>query len=841
MKKSLLIFILLFASIGAFAQQTISGVVTDKKTKESLPFANILLSESKGTITDAEGKFVLNLKKEITSIRVSYIGYKTLTVPITKNTTYLTIALEPSQESLDAVVLYNKENPALQIIRDAIKRKKENDPERKLNSFKISSYNKLLVTANPDSINGKIDSIFTKKDGKLVFKEVDSSNYSFKKDMTRSHIYLTEKVSEVSFSSSKGKREKILATRMAGFKEPIYEVLGLKIQSFSFYKNEYDLFGTSYAGPLANNALSTYNYKILDTVTNNNRDAYMIYYSPKKKGQTSGLEGILYVDQKSFALQKAIAEIKGVIDIKAIQNFEYNQTFEVWFPSDKEINIRKGKTDDSVSLLGTTINVQRGTTPQDSTKTVRTNEQDESDYVYLSSKTKNFDLAINKEVSIRGRGLAIEIDELAHNRSEEFWNQYRTDSITKRGRETYVVLDSVVAEEGVEKDIYLARKLLKGYYPTKYVDLDLRYLLKYNNYEAFRLGLGGVTNANFSTKYRLNGYGVYGTRDKDFKFGFGGAARLDKRTNTWFGMSYTDDLVETGSSTFITDRRAFSLFEPRLFNIDLFYETKRITANIEHQITAKTHANFMISKSNIESTYDYGFVNDGEIFNAYDITEAIFSVQWNPFSEYMQTRHGRTEIKKAFPQFAFQVTQSVDNFLGSDFDYTKFDARIVHEIRPINKGITSFLVKGGLGIGDIPISHLYHTSPNNPNKDVLLQRFSIAGRNSFETMYFNEFFSDKYAMFQAKHQFKPFKITKGFRPELTLITRFAIGDAENIERHLGQEFNSLKHGYSESGFEINKLFAGFGLSFMYRYGAYHLPELQDNLSFKFTYYFSLGF
>ena len=234
MKKSVLIFILLLTSIAAFAQQKISGVVTDKQSKESLPFANIYISSTKGTITDAEGKFTINLKQEITSIRVSYIGYKTVTVPVTENTTYLKIQLEPSQESLDAVVLYNTENPALQILRDAIARKQDNDPERKLNSFKLNSYNKLLVTANPDSINGQLDSIFTKKDGELVFKEIDSTNYTFKKDITRSHLYMTEKVSEVSFSTSKGKREKILATRMAGFKEPIYEVLGIKIQSFSF-------------------------------------------------------------------------------------------------------------------------------------------------------------------------------------------------------------------------------------------------------------------------------------------------------------------------------------------------------------------------------------------------------------------------------------------------------------------------------------------------------------------------------------------------------------------------------------------------------------------------------
>jgi len=840
MKKSVLIFIILLTSIGAFAQQRISGIVIDKESKESLPFANIYISETKGTITDAEGKFNLTLNSDTTSIKVSYIGYETITIPIDANTSYLKIQLGATQESLDAVVLYNKENPALQIMRDAISRKKQNDPQRKLNSFKLNAYNKLLVTANPDSINGQIDSIYTKQDGKLVFKEVDSSNYEFKKDINRSHLYMTEKVSEISFSKSKGKREKILATRMAGFKEPIYEVLAIKIQSFSFYKNKYELFGTSYAGPLAGNALSNYKYKILDTVSNDNRESYMIYYSPKKKGKTSGLEGILYIDRESYALQKGIAEIKGVIDIKAVQNFDYNETFQIWFPTDKEIQIRKGKTDDTVSLFGQAVTVSRGTR-QDSTKTVSTNEQDVSDFIYLTSKTKNFDLAINEPVKIRGRGLAIEIEDQAHDRDEAFWNRYRTDSITQRGKETYVVLDSIIAEDGVEKDIYLARKLLQGYYPTKYVDLDLRYLIKYNNYEAFRLGLGGVTNANFSTKYRINGYGVYGTRDQDFKFGVGAAARLDKRTQTWFGVSYTDDLVETGSSRFITDRRAFSLFEPRLFNIDLFYETRRLAANIEHQITAKTHANLMLSKSNIEQTYDYGFVNDGEIFNSYEITEATFSVQWNPFSEYMQTRHGRGEIKRGFPKFAFQVTQGLDGFLGGDFNYTKFDARIVHEIRPIDKGVTSFLLKGGLGIGDIPITHMYHASPNNPNRDALLQRFSIAGRNSFETMYFNEFFSDRFAMFQAKHRFKPFKIGRKFRPELTLISRFAIGDADDIQRHLGQQFNSLKHGFSESGFEINKLFAGFGLSFMYRYGAYHLPKFEDNLSFKFTYYFTLGF
>ena len=61
----------------------------------------------------------------------------------------------------------------------------------------------------------------------------------------------------------------------------------------------------------------------------------------------------------------------------------------------------------------------------------------------------------------------------------------------------------------------------------------------------------------------------------------------------------------------------------------------------------------------------------------------------------------------------------------------------------------------------------------------------------------------------------------------------------SIDRHQGIEFNTLEKLYSESGFEINKLFFGFGLSFAYRYGGYHLPNFEDNIAFKFTFNISL--
>ena len=64
---SLLAF-LCFAQM-VFAQRTISGVVTDSDTKESLIGANVLIKgTSTGTITDFDGKFSLQVPDDATSL-----------------------------------------------------------------------------------------------------------------------------------------------------------------------------------------------------------------------------------------------------------------------------------------------------------------------------------------------------------------------------------------------------------------------------------------------------------------------------------------------------------------------------------------------------------------------------------------------------------------------------------------------------------------------------------------------------------------------------------------------------------------------------------------------------
>ncbi|WP_340155525.1 DUF5686 family protein [uncultured Winogradskyella sp.] len=394
------------------------------------------------------------------------------------------------------------------------------------------------------------------------------------------------------------------------------------------------------------------------------------------------------------------------------------------------------------------------------------------------------------------------------------------------------------ARDSIKKTQFV-KNIGNGFLPFNYFNLDLRYLIKFNQYEGFRTGLGGVTNDRFSERYRLDGYLVYGFRDKALKYKIGGGFRVHEASNTWINLSYVDDLQETGSSKFLTDKRFFSFFEPRLININLFHRHITKSIGIQHKVSNHLLSETQLAVSKVTPTYNYNYVTGGETYKNFDISSIKMSLQWSPFSHFSIIDDKVKETKDGYPKFTFQFTQGYKSVFGSDFDFAKLDFRTIHQFIHKNEDVTKITLVAGIAGGDAPLTHLYHAYPNNINKETILNRFSVAGLNSFETMYFNEFFSDKFSTLQLKHSFKPFNITERFQPQLVLISRFAIGEMKSINNHREIEFNTLEKLYSESGIEINKLFFGFGLSFAYRYGAYHLPKLEDNMAFKFTFNISL--
>lgn len=819
-----------------FSQNKIVGFVKDMASNKPLPFATILINNSISVITDAEGKFEITLTNETKEVKVSYLGFETRKISLTPQANFYQIDLSPKIENLDEVTVYARDNAALRILKKAVAQQDGNNPDKKADNYRYDAYEKILVTANLDSVNRWIAQYkpLTEKD---TLSQTDSIDFQLINSLKKNHLYISEKISTVNFTKKSGRSENIKAYRMGGFKEPVYEVLAVDLLSLSWYRPRYTLLGTEYRNPFSPQGLKDYYFQMTDTVMVEDRPGYVIDFRPQDTGMPGSMQGTFFIDTLSLALQKVIIQVDGGISIKATQDFTYLKDENLWFPASKELVIRQGDADQRIELLGGGVSYK----PENEIDSLKSSAiKSPVKLVYFTAKTTVDHLEVNQSAGLKPSPYDIVLEKNADRLPGPEWQKLRPEPETARDIETYRVLDSLVIAEKVEKKINLARKLLAGWYPTKYVDWDLRTLVKYNVFEGFRTGLGFLTNDSFSNRFRLEGYGVYGFKDTSVKYSFGGAVKVFPKTNTWAGINWVDDLQEVGNTVYLTDQRIFSLFEPRLFNIELFYDTQILSAFVEHDFSPQLFSKFQVSTGDFFTKFDYTYLNDGKSFNAYQLGTATWSFQYNPFSRFVKTNRGKLEVKQGFPKFSLQLTKSIDGFLSGDFNFFKAEGRVLHEIKHLNKATTTFLLEAGWGTGDIPITHLYHASPNNPTDSRILKRFSVTGRNSFETMFFNEFFSDKYAAFHVKHKLNRFNISKKFRPELTLISRAAVGDVSNTQKHIGLDFKSLEDGFFESGFELNKLYKGFGLSLFYRYGPNRLPGFDDNLSFKFTYYFSFG-
>ncbi len=789
----------------------ISGKVLNANTQKPLPYANVYTQHSlTPSLTNVDGTFTLKVADTVSEIIISYLGFQNKTLSI-KGKSELLVGLTPKREALQDIVISPTRKLAEEIIAKVIARKPQNNSREKFDTYSYKNYSKTIIDDEDSVLNVQVDT--TNREVQTIFNQGRS--------------YLSEQVSVYEFNQKKGLKKTIKATRTAGFESPVYELLSLKIQSESWYEKDYTVFGTDYAGPLTKSSFRNYRYKILDT-TQTKRPAYLVYFQPKRQKAVAGLEGVLYIDTLNFGLQKAVGQLVGEVDIKAQQDFKYFPEEDIWFPVKNTLTLKPGTSGKKVSIFGG--NISLGSLPE---------RKNAAQNLFLQSVSTNQNIQFNPELDIPKNKSAVSIVPNAAKKSADYWQENRSLPFTARDRATFKKVDSIIKKENIARKIDIIQNFNIGYFPIGFFDVDLRTLIKVNNYEGLRLGFGGKTNAKLSEKFRLQGYGVYGFKDAEIKYSLGGGIRLNEEKNTWLNLNYTDDVNEVGSYFYLTDARVYSLFEPRLVNINFYYKYKKWRASLQHRFTPNLLSEWELSKSDITQTGSYRYEHEGKFYKDYTLTEATASLRWSPFSTYLKAPDKTIELEVGYPKISFQATQAFSNILGGDYNFTKLGAKINYTINRITQNNTEFILEGDYVTGDVPLTHSFHAFPNNPNKETILNRFSVAGRRTFETMFFSEFFSDRLASLQVKHFFREFDFGKYSKPQIVLITRHAIGNMRNIDKHYGLNFNTLDHGYSESGFEINKILYGFGLSFAYRYGAYHLPKFEDNISFKFTFYFKL--
>lgn len=104
MKKTIVLILCVFCSIGAIAQKKpLTGVVTDASGEYIIGASVMEIGTTNGTITDLEGRFSL-MVSPTGKIQITYIGYEPQVIEV-KNQSHLKVKLKEDSEMLEEVVV----------------------------------------------------------------------------------------------------------------------------------------------------------------------------------------------------------------------------------------------------------------------------------------------------------------------------------------------------------------------------------------------------------------------------------------------------------------------------------------------------------------------------------------------------------------------------------------------------------------------------------------------------------------------------------------------------------------------------------------------------------------
>ncbi|SNR54673.1 Outer membrane receptor proteins, mostly Fe transport [Lutibacter flavus] len=103
--KNLLMVVLICSSATIFAQTKLSGKVVDE-SNQPLPGASVVITGTQtGSSTDFDGNFSFESSTTSGNVLVSFVGYESKTIAFNGTTNFGSVALKPSAESLEEIII----------------------------------------------------------------------------------------------------------------------------------------------------------------------------------------------------------------------------------------------------------------------------------------------------------------------------------------------------------------------------------------------------------------------------------------------------------------------------------------------------------------------------------------------------------------------------------------------------------------------------------------------------------------------------------------------------------------------------------------------------------------
>jgi hypothetical protein len=786
-KKPLVFFVILFCfSFSTFAQVTISGHVTDFLTNEPIPFVNITFKDVPGGArTDFNGNYTITADNPSDSLIASYVGYHKVVVKISKTKPVQTFnfSLKINKIDLHEVIVKAGENPALILLRKMQANKDKND-RNNLSAYQYEAYNKMEFDINNISQTFKNRKIL--KPFAFIFDKMDSSESNEKPFLP---IFISESLSDVYYTKDpSNKKEFIKATKVSGLENAsINQFMGDMYQNINLYDNFIPMFNKGFVSPIANVGTLYYKYYLIDSTFFENQWCYKIKFKPRRK-QDLTFVGDFWVHDTTFAIKKINMRVSEGANINFIEDVviarEYERTNNTSWMVKKDVFV--------VNFLG-----------------------DKDQMGFIGRKTTSYkDIVIDQPkppAFFKGSESVVVADD-AREKDPAFWMHARHDSLAKREKAIYQMVDTIKTLPAFKTYLDLITLFVTGYKELGMVEIGPYFnIYSYNGVEGHRFRFGGRTSSNFSTNLILDGYVAYGTLDEKVKYGGGFQYYLSKKPRISIGGSYKNDVELIGASqnAFKQDNILASVLRRIPFT--------KLTAVVQEKVFYErdwwpgfsSRVSFTHRRFAPRGTLNYDYYRhpdlQTDVTNHIRTSDIAFYTRFAYKEKFLEGKRNRISLGTKFPILQMEYVVGIKGLIGSNFNYQKIKFRIEQKVRLSPIGYLWLYAEAGRTFGILPYPLL---EVHSGNETYTLDKFA------FNLMNYYEFISDKYASMQVTHHFNGFfldKIPLMRKLKWREVATFngIIGGMSAANRNINVNKNSfytLEKPYMEAGLGIENIF-----------------------------------
>jgi Family of unknown function (DUF5686)/CarboxypepD_reg-like domain len=819
--KNSLALLLFVISLNVFAQTKVSGVVYDD-TKQTVPYANICFKGTRECVTsDENGRFYIQSDNNHAVLVVSYVGFTTTEIKLTKLVTYDLKIVFGGSNLLDEVKVYGgktskKNNPALDILRKIWEKKRSNGLYM-FNQYALKKYEKVEFDMN------SIDSAFMKnrvfKGLEFIFKQVDTSKITGK---TYLPIFINESLYDVYGDNIKGKKKEVLnANKNSGLGEGAGVETFIKdlYSDYDIYNNYLNFFDKNFVSPLSKTGVNTYNYVLADSTFIDKKWCYNIVYYPRRKNELT-FKGDFWVNDSTFAIKKINMAASKSANINWVKDIYIEQEFDV--------------LNDSVFLL------KRDYMMSDFALT----KKESSKGVYGKRTTIFSDHKFNEEKPEKFYKESVnEFNAEAYKKDEAFWEENRMENLSKDELGVYKMLDTLKTVGKFKRLYNLTTILASGYIQKGNIDFGPIYSIFGNNdVEGQRIRLGGRTYFSANDLWRIEGYTAYGFKDNKFKYGISGKWMVNKKNRIILTAGNRRDVEQIGVSLTTSNDvlgRSFassSVFasgdNSKLTNVNL----TTFSAEIEpaKSLVFRTGFSFRTLQS-ASSTFSLDYIKNGDVFSKINQSEISLGIDYTPKRKTVGYGVERLEVDNNYSRIFVNYSQGVKGVFNSDFDYSKLQLYYRQPIYMGGMGRMFATFETGKIFGTVPLG-LMAVVPGNQSYFVI--------DNTYNLMNYYEFVTDQYTSLHLEQHFNgrifsriPFMKKLNWREIVGFKAVYgSVSDANKAINASGLNYLAPTKGYWEYHAGIANILKVFRIDFAWRGNYLELPDAK-----KFTVKGGFGF